>query len=75
MKSLKYLLITFLFSGFALSQSKDYKYYQNIIDTTNNKEEKLVALDSITQKSRQKSAEERLKYTEDLIDLAIELEE
>lgn len=75
MKSLKYLLITFLFSGFAISQSKDYKYYQNIIDTTNNKEEKLVALDSITQKSRQKSAEERLKYTEDLIDLAIELED
>ncbi|WP_435414646.1 tetratricopeptide repeat-containing sensor histidine kinase [Polaribacter aestuariivivens] len=69
------LFLIYFFTFFSVFSQKNEDYYLKIIDTTQNKELKLAALDSLIYDTRnQKNLENFASRTEQYVDLAIELE-
>ncbi|MBL4568965.1 MAG: hypothetical protein JKY69_04685, partial [Flavobacteriaceae bacterium] len=72
MKKILFILVVLCF-GHVVNAQHSEQYYLSIINTTNNKELKLAALDSLIQKNKNTNIPAFTNYSEQYINLAIEL--
>jgi len=69
----RFLLFYFVLTTFLCSNAQDdVTYYKQVLDTTTNKQTKLVALDSILSKTLKQPTLEFPDYLEDFVDMSID---